>query len=247
MFSFVKIVSLVALVAPVLVSSAAIGPVCNDFCDVSKETIPGLDKTTPALVPPKNAAAFWLIGIGTQNYTCGADGKFAAAGAVADLFDGSCLQTKKKYSTVSAQAFKKFSSSKTITPAQVASSISGLGQKFGTHYFVKNAANGTSPLWEAQSVPGALKGDPQAVTIQSKLANSAPPTGGDVNVDWLSLVKVSGGLASEVFRVDTQGGKAPATCTPGQTTQVKYTSTYVLTQDAVKRPAGPVKGRPFRR
>jgi len=77
MFSFVKIVSLVALVAPVLVSSAAIGAQCNDYCDVSKETITGLDKTTPALEVPKNPPVFWLIGIGTQNYTCGADGKFA--------------------------------------------------------------------------------------------------------------------------------------------------------------------------
>ena len=76
MFSFVKIVSLVALVAPVLVSSAAVG-VCNEFCDVSKETIVGLDKTTPQLLAPTKALVFWLLGVGTQNYTCGADGKFA--------------------------------------------------------------------------------------------------------------------------------------------------------------------------
>ena len=67
-------------------------------CDASGAQIP-LDKTDPQLPPPSAGlqVKHVVIGRGTQNYTCSAGNKGAtpeSAGAVATLYDGSCLASK---------------------------------------------------------------------------------------------------------------------------------------------------------
>lgn len=66
-------------------------------CDVSHVQFP-LDQTTPELSPPGEGLTLKIavIGRGTQNYTCQDDptGQPAAAGAVATLFDASCVTAK---------------------------------------------------------------------------------------------------------------------------------------------------------
>ncbi|ESK90731.1 malate dehydrogenase [Moniliophthora roreri MCA 2997] len=165
-------------------------------CDVSSVKVSA--GSLPAQKAPTKYIAF---GFGTQNYTCGADGKYASAGAVAELLDISC-------------GYK---------PGAFVPAIRPLGQ----HYFVTNPTTGTgiSPKWDMTS---ALA-NPNAFIIGARSAGIPAPTGSS-DVDWLYLTNVQGELATEVYRTNTRGGQPPASCTPGsQPITVWYSAMYWFT------------------
>ncbi|ESK87940.1 malate dehydrogenase [Moniliophthora roreri MCA 2997] len=94
-------------------------------CDVSGLKVPG------AALPAQSAPTRYVTyGTGSQNYTCGSDGKYAPAGAVARIFDISCT-----YNTDTG----------TFTPQQ----------QLGNHYFVANPAHGSglSAKWDFNTAP----------------------------------------------------------------------------------------------
>lgn len=77
----------------------------------------------------------------------------------------------------------------------------------GQHYFTEDEAGGLSPVWDSRAIP-QFEGVDDAVFVGKVVGNTsdADPT---QNVSWLHLVKVSGDLADEVYRIFTVGGVPP--------------------------------------
>ncbi|KAF7316543.1 hypothetical protein MIND_00173600 [Mycena indigotica] len=191
-------------------------------CDTSAAKM-DLPAGQTALVAPAEAPKFVTIGVGIQNYTCSAaTSKYTSIGAVASIFDISCLaKTPALFKNVDSMALKMWKAA----PASVAAAT--LGDKIGApiqlghHYFVPSpSGTGISPKWDFKS---------GQFVVAAKLANIPAPADPATNVDWLVLNSVQGDLASKVFRVDTAGGQPPSSCTPGSPDiQVKYTAKYFL-------------------
>ncbi|GJJ11531.1 hypothetical protein Clacol_005764 [Clathrus columnatus] len=179
-------------------------------CNVSQAVIPigqsGLT-VAPAGQKPINIA----LGVGTQNYTCSASGTFASIGAVATLFDASCIFEVIDDLTI-----------KTITPLEIAIDIlqTALGKSptiLGHHFFIDNptGAVGVSPTFDFRS--NSERGNPEAFVVTSKSEDVKSPNNPTHNVDWLQLIAIpgQGELASTIYRILTLGGQPPASCAPG--------------------------------
>ncbi|KAH7870889.1 uncharacterized protein C8R40DRAFT_613845 [Lentinula edodes] len=203
-------------------------------CAVSTATIDTSGTTLPA---PSFAPSFIGLGVGTQNYTCGSAGTYTSTGALAELFDVSCLVGQSSFTSLQSTAFAAWNSSTStavsstsgvLSSANVISSPITLGQ----HYFITNPVTGSglSPKWDFTS--NALAGNADAFVVAAKIDDVAAPTG-SADVDWLYLTNLTGTtgtLANEIYRIDTQGGQPPASCTSGTADiTVKYTAMYWLT------------------
>jgi len=178
----------------------------------------------PLSTPPRYVA----LGVGVQNYTCSASGNYTSVGAVADLFDISCLYGTKEFAKIQNDAFDIWKKCPKFDPSE-SNLINELRQKFkipllGYHYFIND--NGTlRPKFDLTST-GPNKGNPDAFVVASK-ALGVPAPNSSQDVDWLLLKALSGKLADEVFRVYTKGGQPPTSCTPGSgPISVKYTTQY---------------------
>ncbi|KAJ7067689.1 hypothetical protein B0H15DRAFT_152994 [Mycena belliarum] len=202
----------------------------DDCCDTSKAVM-DLPAGQTALVSPTSAALFVMLGVGIQNYTCtSATSTYASIGAVASLFDISCLDKKPQFSSIQSTAFKIWDS-----PASLKASASSIGARVGApkllgfHYFVTApSGTGISPKWDFTST-GKFAGDASAYVLGAKVGDIPAPTSPATNVDWLALNNAQGSLASKIFRIDTVGGQPPTSCIPGSAPiEVKYTAKYYL-------------------
>ncbi|KAL1842057.1 hypothetical protein VTJ49DRAFT_6127 [Mycothermus thermophilus] len=178
-------------------------------CDLSQVSLPAAASDLPA--PSRGLTLKHVaIGRGTQNYTCNPSSPSdppKAFGAVATLFDASCLvATRPDVAAALGRAALYFDLSQSegvgrLVPAATAAARSGV------HYFT----DATTPFFRVDVVGDfSLKKD----------AGAPAPVGaykglqGEGAVPWLKLVAkqpVAGGL-QEVYRVETVGGSAPATC-----------------------------------
>jgi len=175
-------------------------------CNVKNATLSLPAGQTAISVPTDASPAYIALGVGVQNYTCTAAGTYTSAGALAELFDISCLVGKPSFATI-----------------QDSRGLPCLGR----HYFITNPANSStiSPEFDL----GRSKGPGTAGIIIAKKLGGIPSPVGPTNVDWLELGNQSGGLAKYVFRVDTQGGQPPASCKPGSPLlSVPYKAKYWL-------------------
>lgn len=205
-------------------------------CDLSGAQIVGLPS---ALATPTTSPSFLSLGVGTQNYTCSAGGTYAAAGAVASLFDVSCLQKNKAiFSRIPDLAMAAWKlAPRSVTAESMMKSLSAFSAPIvlGQHYFITNpiTGNGTSPMWDFRTQK-AYRDKPDAFVVVSRVAGASAPKP-ERDIDWLQLKNIQGGLASEVYRTDTREGKAPATCQPGSAPiQVKYVSLYWMYGGTIK-------------
>ncbi|KDQ31883.1 hypothetical protein PLEOSDRAFT_1100408 [Pleurotus ostreatus PC15] len=200
-------------------------------CDISKAKI-SIPSGQTALVQPTLAPSYVSVAIGVQNYTCTDAGTYTSAGAVAELFDISCLVGKSTFNRIQDDVFtvwkllpKQLTAAKVVELLHFAKTPTILGQ----HYFIINPLTGVgiSPKWDFTS-QGATKGNPNAFVVGARTGGLAAPTGPQ-DVDWLSLSNAQGQLADQIYRVDTRGGQPPASCTPGSAPiSVKYASKYWL-------------------
>ncbi|KAJ7669539.1 hypothetical protein DFH06DRAFT_1181434 [Mycena polygramma] len=199
-------------------------------CDISgaKMTLPS---NQTLLAAPTQSPSYIGLAIGTQNYTCGSTGTYTNVGAVAELFDASCFYGTPEFPELQKLAYTIWESA---PPAVPISEIIKFLQPFhatfnvlGQHFFVTSpSGTGLSPRWDFTS--GALTGHADAFVIAAKAGDIPAPTG-SADVDWLSLNKVQGDLATQVFRINTVGGQPPASCTAGSPPiEVKYASMYWL-------------------
>jgi hypothetical protein len=152
-------------------------------CDLSNISQPASTLKAPTSDMQLVLVAF---GEGTQNYTCGANLTAAptAIGALAQLFDASCEVAKNP-------------SANTIALGTIEESATAIG----THFFVDN----TTPDFDIIDLGNT----------QAKKAEDCDAPNPAADVKWLRLeAKVDGSTSSvkQVYRLNTVGGLAPATC-----------------------------------
>ncbi|KAJ7064668.1 hypothetical protein C8F01DRAFT_1054090 [Mycena amicta] len=228
MFAF-KLISALSSAA-LLVSAAPTLPKGAECCDASAAKM-DLPANQTALVTPSTAPRFVSIGVGIQNYTCSAaTSKFTSIGAVASLFDISCLDKTPAFASIQTVAYKAWNAAPASVTAATLGTKIGAPALLGFHYFVPAASGtGLSPKWDFTST-GKFAGNSTAFIIGAKVGDIPAPADPTTNVDWLALNNAGGSLASQVFRIDTVGGQPPSSCTPGTSAdiQVKYTAKYFL-------------------
>ncbi|KAI0792315.1 hypothetical protein C8Q75DRAFT_752322 [Abortiporus biennis] len=219
---FTILFSSLALAAPSLKISG---------CDVSKAKLSLPTGQTQLVTPTTTAPAFIGIGVGIQNYTCASAGTYSSTGAVAELFDISCLNPSL-YTDATELVFDLWKvAPKSLTAQQVINDLSLIKSPviLGQHYFITNPITGTglSPKWDFTSA--SEKGHSNAFVVGAKAGDIVAPTNPTTDVDWLMLNGVQGDLAKQVFRIQTRGGQPPTSCTPGTPDiSVKYVSQYWL-------------------
>ncbi|KAK5999630.1 hypothetical protein QM012_005287 [Aureobasidium pullulans] len=147
------------------------------------------------------------LGVGTQNYSCSAAGATPTAiGAVASLYDASLLKPLAKSSLIPSFAAVAYSTHTWFNLPTL-----------GHHFF---SAAGV-PTFDLES-HGFLS---------AKKVASVPAPSGSINasVPWLFLEddgrEVSRNLKA-VYRVETAGGSAPATCSAAGVIEVPYAAEY---------------------
>ena len=162
------------------------------------------------------------VGRGTQNYTCDTSNPSnppAAAGALATLFNASCIAAL--YEDLLEQ----------IPGMAVHFNLTGTNQLgpsmlpiSGHHYFT----NATTPFFDLRTQTLDVGEAPCAKnnTVPAP-SNAAVGQLGEAAVPWLKLTARDGatGNIQEVYRVTTAGGSAPGSCDgmPAQF-QVQYSS-----------------------
>jgi len=184
-----------------------------------------LPSNQAALVAPNTTAKFVAVSAGNQNYTCTSAGTFTSIGAVAEVYDISPLFGSASFSTIQQNVFDTWvvnPITDPLDPGWTSLIQSQLGLNIlGPHTFVE--FNGAlDPEFDfSQSTNNAGN-----FVIAKKVGDIPDPTDPGTNIDWLQLTNVSGSLTSSVFRVLTQGGQPPKSCTGTGTIQVKYAAQY---------------------
>ncbi|KAJ3495204.1 hypothetical protein NLG97_g3559 [Lecanicillium saksenae] len=186
-------------------------------CDLSKAVMP----TLPGMPSPAPGSQLRqvAVGRGTQNYTCDgkADSKPKAVGAVATLFNVTCMAAMYPDVTNKVPGMAvhfNLDTANRLGPAMLPVS--------GHHYFT------------AQGVPFFDLGSEGQLPCAKNASLNAPSTAavgqqGDAAVAWLRLLATkdaTNGLG-EVFRVSTAGGSPPETCKDlSGPFQVEYSAEY---------------------
>lgn len=163
-----------------LILKRALGGTTITDCDTSNAEIP-LHKTNPQLPPPPQGHQLKhvVIGRGTQNYTCatGNDDTTTpeAAGAVATLYDASCLASNSSdaFHQVTEQ-LEKVASEALSSLADLINDIAGVNLVKGHHYFDET----NTPFFDLRQ-----DGCPSWIAT-SGIENVPSPNG---SVDWLRL------------------------------------------------------------
>ena len=166
---------------------------------------------------------FVTVGRGVQNYSCsGAGATPVQVGALATLYDFTSL------------AYTSESTLNTIPPALVYTPISsdngttltvnaGTFPIIGHHFF---AADGT-PTFNLSYV-GDILFCKKIATVNAPAGADAGPEGTGA-VPWLMLTDNGKGESvglSQVYRVVTAGGKAPASCSNSSPISIDYSAEY---------------------
>ncbi|KAH7309456.1 hypothetical protein B0I35DRAFT_482232 [Stachybotrys elegans] len=192
-------------------------------CDVSRAQMPIAPEALPA--PAAGHRVHHVaVGRGTQNYTCDTSNSTAvpaAQGAVAVLFNASCIAAL--YPDL-LQAIPGMAVHFTVDEAQQLGPA-GL-QVSGHHYFIDN----TTPAFDLSGPDHDF-----GMYIGKKANGTDAPTtaavglGGEKAVPWLRLGSIEGTTQNmqEVYRVNTAGGSAPATCAgQPESFQIEYATVY---------------------
>jgi hypothetical protein len=174
------------------------------------------------LPSPTAALKFVTVGRGVQNYSCSAAGAVPVqVGALATLHDFTSL------AYTSESTLNTIPSTVVYTPISSANgttlTVGAIGTYpiIGHHYF---GSDGT-PTFDLSSI-----GD---ILFCKKIASVNAPANADVGPDgtgavpWLMLTDNGSSVGlSQVYRVVTAGGKAPATCPDTNLISVQYAAEY---------------------
>lgn len=232
------------LLATTVKSSLSSTPVC----DLSAATLP-TDSVSPALPPPSSGLVLKhvAIGRGTQNYTCDTTNATAApvaVGAVATLFNASCIAAT---SASLLDMLPALSLAFNLSDSSLDSYSDRLYPSnllvSGHHYFTNTTTpyfNLDSPSLALGHAPCAKNNTEKAPAAESATATTATTAtttvsnvgqDGEAAVPWLKLLAydtaATTGNLREVYRMQTAGGSAPATC-DGQAAvfEVQYAAQY---------------------
>lgn len=136
---------------------------------------------------------------------------FSNVGALAQLFDISCLSTPE-FNTIQEDAFNVWNSCPDTDPFGPATA-QAMHSAFNVsvdcqHYFVKNSTGSNlEAVWDC-TTSGQFSGDSNAIIFAHKVG-TAPSPDGPQNIDLVELRKDAGGLANTVYRLNTVDGQAP--------------------------------------
>jgi len=229
----VAISNIVTIAAGLFSSSIPGLPGKPGTCDLSKTVIPLSSAQQTALGSPTTPLAAVGLGFGVQNYTCSSNNVFVSTGAVAELFDISCIASSNSalLSTIDNDLFNLWNSSRAgdVTIQQLIQALPNVVPDctiLAQHYFIQNSAGGISPAWDFRAT-SKFQGVAGALFVGKSLANT-PDANPTKNIPWLHIGKVSGDISDEIYRISTVGGVAPTSCVSGTTKDisVKYTSQY---------------------
>ncbi|KAJ7136576.1 hypothetical protein C8R44DRAFT_976133 [Mycena epipterygia] len=230
MFASFQLLSVLSSVALLSAAAPAAFPPKGALCCDLSAAVMDLPKNQTQLVAPTTAPLFVALGVGIQNYTCSATTlKYTSTGAVASLFDISCIDKTPAFASIQTAAFAAWNAMPATVSATTVGTKIGAPALLGFHYFVTSpSGTGISPKWDFTST-GKFAGNSTAFVLAAKAGDVAAPTTPATNVDWLMLNNVQGALASKVFRVDTVNGQPPTSCVAGSADiSVKYTAKYFL-------------------
>lgn len=153
------------------------------------------------------ALEYITLGVGTQNYSCSAAGATPTAiGAVANLYDASMLKSLARSSLIPSFAAVAYSTHTWFNLPTL-----------GHHWF---SATGV-PTFDLEG---------HGFLSAKKVASvPAPAESIDASVAWLFLEDDGRGVSRNikaVYRVETAGGSAPATCSNAGIIEVPYAAEY---------------------
>ncbi|QUC19909.1 uncharacterized protein UV8b_04150 [Ustilaginoidea virens] len=178
-------------------------------CDLSRARMPTLGLN--ALPSPDRGLTVRhvAVGRGTQNYTCEANNPEAspkAAGAMATLFNATCV------AAVYPDILSRIPGMAVHFDLEESEKLGPTGMtKSGVHYFLDSS----TPFFNLDT-PAQDIGQVHAAKNSSSNAPSTAAVGQlhEKAVAWLRLTSKHGttGDIKEVYRVDTAGGSAPASC-----------------------------------
>jgi len=158
-------------------------------CDLSNTAIPLSPAQQTALGSPTTPLAAVGLVFGVQNYTCSASNVFVTAGAVAGIFDISCLAStnSKLISTIHNDLFNLWNSScvGSVTVQELIEALPSIvppNTILAQHYFINNPAGGISPAWDFRATQ-KFKGIENAVFVGKALA-STPDSNPIKNIPW---------------------------------------------------------------
>jgi len=144
----------------------------------------------------------------------------SAAGAVAQLYDISCLYHSypKLFRTIQEPLYEAWvNMTDEVTVQEILAIIPALLSPeviSSDHYFIPNSAgSGLSPVWDFRTTQ-RFHGKDDAVFVGRGVGSVVPPVDPSNNINWLRVGKVSGGIADEVYRIDTIGGQPPTSVRP---------------------------------
>jgi len=188
-------------------------------CSIAGANLQLPSNQTQLTVPSGQTPRFITVGSGVQNYTCSSTGKYGSIGALATLYDVSCLAKSPILTQIpeivydASEAIPSLSRLLGKTPF-----------KLGQHLFI------TNPVTDSGIVPrfdfAASQGSPNAFVDTTKTGDVVAVSNPESNIDWLQLEAFLGDLAKTVFRVNTKAGQPPTSCTPGTSVSVPYAALY---------------------
>ena len=141
--------------------------------------------------------------------------RFSSAGAVAQLYDISCLyhSSPELFKTVQEPIYQAWiNMSQAVTVQQIAHVIPAFLSPDviqADHYFISNPAGaGLSPVWDFRATQ-RFQGKQDAIFVGKGVGSVVPPVDPPHNINWLRVGMVVGDIADEVYRIDTIGGQPP--------------------------------------
>jgi hypothetical protein len=185
----------------------------NDFgllgnymaCPIVGDAVLKYLENTTFSVPQGQAVNHITFATGVQNYTCNDTGTYVPAGAVAKLYDISCLFGTDAFETIQDEWHELPYALKESIQEQ----LDRTPLYVSDHYFITNpiTGNGTSPKFASARDGG------KTFMVAEKTAGKPAPNPADI--DWLQLSAIQGGFAKTCFRMSTRAGKPPASCESG--------------------------------
>ncbi|WVQ85920.1 hypothetical protein IAT38_008088 [Cryptococcus sp. DSM 104549] len=191
-------------------------------CSVSAISVP-LASAATLVVPSGEKSSAIAVGQGIQNYTC-TSGAYVSTGALANLFDVSCLYSLTAGKVDSAQLSTQL--------PQIAFNMlkfpdAGPLPVAIHHLFVNTPGSTTAGAISPEFVGASDK------VVLSKVTAQDAPTDPATNVPWLQLKAIDGQgtLSKSVYRINTVKGQPPTSCTnEGESLSVPYAALYWFTK-----------------
>jgi len=179
-----------------------------------------LKAVSSGLPNPTSSPSIIALGVGTQNYTCNStSGTYSSNVAKADLYDiTSTIKSNTKDSICKLYLKSSTDCSSDANPMQL--------NLIGNHYFDASS----KPNFDfSRSGKGHLQAKKGAGVSAPKSASKGVKGYEYGAVDWLYLLDNGAGVSEEllsVYRVQTAGGKPPATCSGSEQIQIPYAAEY---------------------